>query len=251
MDQAQVVQLQQDLNKALGLSLVEDGIYGYATRQSVIVAQAQWGLVPDGVAGPKTLAELKRRVSGQVPTLVLSGNGKRFRIILVRGKLGGAPFGFSLGMDALKDTLNLIPGVTATVDNYGFAYNMVDDFATALAAAKKGGFDYIGCIGHSMGADTAAKVAWMLQGMGLNLDLMVAVDPTPFGCPTACSNIVHAVGYHNTYPFQLGGHILQKGQGFHGVFEEYALAMAHIQTDDAPVVHHRVIGIVNSFLARK
>ena len=53
----EVRQLQERLN-ALGSELKVDGIFGLTTRAAVMAFQAQQGLAPDGVVGPKTRATL-------------------------------------------------------------------------------------------------------------------------------------------------------------------------------------------------
>lgn len=54
--------LQRLINEtpALGLRLTLDGHYGPATQAAVRAAQQHYGLVIDGIAGPKTLAVLRR-----------------------------------------------------------------------------------------------------------------------------------------------------------------------------------------------
>lgn len=55
-----VVELQRLLNKATGARLVPDGDFGLSTHAQVIAFQAAQGLYPDGVAGPRTLAALRK-----------------------------------------------------------------------------------------------------------------------------------------------------------------------------------------------
>lgn len=53
----EVVKLQQRLN-AFGAGMIIDGIFGVTTRAALTAFQATKGLVPDGIAGKKTLTAL-------------------------------------------------------------------------------------------------------------------------------------------------------------------------------------------------
>jgi peptidoglycan hydrolase-like protein with peptidoglycan-binding domain len=44
--------------------LVVDGSYGRHTRRAVTAFQAAHGLVPDGLAGPLTIAEIRKQETG-------------------------------------------------------------------------------------------------------------------------------------------------------------------------------------------
>lgn len=246
MTKEEIKRLQENLNRLGGQpELVVDGLYGPATRRVVINLQSRSGLVTDGVAGPLTLAEVARQIAGGTITGI--GRGRRMRIILVRGKLGSI---FSLGMDTLAGKLNQIPGVTATTQSYGLFYSEVDDITVALEAALNGGYTHVGCVGHSMGGDTAAKVAWLLHGAGKKLDLLGPVDPTPFGCPTAAPNVAVTIGYANTLFFQLGGHEIVKAPGYSGKFSVTRLAMPHTTIDDdAGIVHKSYVNAVKEMIA--
>lgn len=243
----QVRNLQALLNeRAPGTDLLIDGIFGYASRQALIAFQSRQGLIPDGIYGPKTEAEVKRLSAGGST----KATNRRMRIILVRGKLGAAPFGFSLGMDALAKKLNAIPGVVATVDNYGLFYSMTDDIQVALEGALKGGYQNVGCIGHSMGADTAVKVANLMNGSGKIMALCGPVDPTPFGCPTVPGNVFNTIAYYNTLPAQLGGYAVRKGAGYHGKWKVTPLALPHTWIDDdADTVHASYLQAVKDLVA--
>ena len=238
--------LQADLNR-LGAApqLVEDGILGGMTRRAIIQFQSVAGLVPDGIPGLKTQAAIAHRLTR--PTTKPEKN--RVRIILVRGKLGDVPFGFSLGMDDLARKLNAIPGVVATVENYGLFYSMSDDIAVALQGALDGGYTHVGCIGHSMGGDTVLKVAWLMLAAGYGMNLAVPVDPTPFGCPAVPRNVATAIGYYNTLPLQLGGWRIRAESDFRGHIETHALAMPHVATDDFTGVHDRCVSAAKALLA--
>jgi hypothetical protein len=246
LDAAKTKQLQKDLN-ALGTkpALVVDGILGYATRTALLSFQGAAGLVPDGIAGPKTQAALAKALEDKAAEARPAAG--RMRIILVRGKLGEI---YSRGMDTLADELNKLPGVVATVENYGMFYTNADDHAAALEGALKGGFDFIGIAGHSMGGDSAAKTAWLLNGRGIPLHLLGAIDPTPFGCPTIAPNVVNCLSYANTgYAMQLGGHQIQPGAGFSGRYRHKDLPLRHIEIDDDHgTVHSEFISTVKRIM---
>ncbi|WP_456386711.1 peptidoglycan-binding domain-containing protein [Desulfolithobacter sp.] len=53
--------LQQALNQILGAHLKVDGIWGPSSREKLVRFQKMAGLKPDGIPGPRTMAELKRR----------------------------------------------------------------------------------------------------------------------------------------------------------------------------------------------
>ncbi len=57
----EVLFLQEALNRIMGTSLSVDGLWGQSTREKLIDFQSRFGLQPDGILGPKTLAELKRK----------------------------------------------------------------------------------------------------------------------------------------------------------------------------------------------
>jgi len=56
--------IQESLNKILDLGLRVDGIYGPATRSTVMKFQALYGLTVDGVCGPRTEAKIKEVLNG-------------------------------------------------------------------------------------------------------------------------------------------------------------------------------------------
>jgi peptidoglycan hydrolase-like protein with peptidoglycan-binding domain len=53
--------LQGALNQIMDVTLTVDGIWGKSTRENLLAFQRRFGLKPDGVLGPKTLAELKQQ----------------------------------------------------------------------------------------------------------------------------------------------------------------------------------------------
>lgn len=57
---SEIKTLQYQLRKVLRISLSIDGIYGRSTKQAVKEFQALQNLTIDGIAGPKTLGELKQ-----------------------------------------------------------------------------------------------------------------------------------------------------------------------------------------------
>ncbi len=51
--------LQQELNRQVGVGLVDDGVFGPATERAVKAFQHRRGLTPDGLVGPATRGALK------------------------------------------------------------------------------------------------------------------------------------------------------------------------------------------------
>ena len=63
-----VEQLQDNL-RALGYPLITDGDFGFATQAAVLAFQKSARLSTDGIAGPKTLLAMDRKL----PPLALAG----------------------------------------------------------------------------------------------------------------------------------------------------------------------------------
>ncbi len=57
----EVLFLQQALNQIMDASLSVDGLWGQSTRKTLIAFQNRFGLQPDGILGPRTMAELKQK----------------------------------------------------------------------------------------------------------------------------------------------------------------------------------------------
>jgi peptidoglycan hydrolase-like protein with peptidoglycan-binding domain len=72
-----VAQLQEALNKALGLSLKTDGDFGPVTTEAVKQFQRKFGIVADGVAGPVTLNALAGGAGYKNADVVAVVSGKR------------------------------------------------------------------------------------------------------------------------------------------------------------------------------
>ena len=71
---AEVSLLQLGLNRALALSIAQDGIFGNETRDAVLAFQRANGLVPDGVAGPRTEAALAPWYAGYAVHTIAPGD---------------------------------------------------------------------------------------------------------------------------------------------------------------------------------
>jgi len=56
---SEIMSLQEDLNKILGIQIQVDGIYGEQTKEAVLEFQRQNGLQIDGVAGPITKKKIQ------------------------------------------------------------------------------------------------------------------------------------------------------------------------------------------------
>lgn len=71
-----VVMEAQRLLTDAGFSLVVDGKFGLVTEAKVIAFQKVRGLVPDGIIGPKTWAELRRIAAEPLSTVAVMGIGE-------------------------------------------------------------------------------------------------------------------------------------------------------------------------------
>ncbi len=94
--------------------------------------------------------------------------------------------------------------------------------------------------GHSMGADAIVDIAHALDKEGVPVAAMFAYDPTPF---VACvpSNVQVAIGWRNTFPFQLGGGeikwCVKPPKGSPRSMARYDVPDFHTNIDDRPDVH--------------
>lgn len=94
--------------------------------------------------------------------------------------------------------------------------------------------------GHSMGADAIVDIARALDKEGVPVAAMFAYDPTPF---VACvpSNVQVAIGWRNTFPFQLGGGQIRWCQnppkGSPRSMAHYDVPDFHTNIDDRKDVH--------------
>lgn len=94
--------------------------------------------------------------------------------------------------------------------------------------------------GHSMGADAIVRIAHVLQKEDIPVAALFAYDPTPF---VACvpSNVQIAIGWRNTFPFQLGGGRIKwcvnPPKGSPRSMARYDVPDFHTNIDDRPDVH--------------
>jgi pimeloyl-ACP methyl ester carboxylesterase len=127
-------------------------------------------------------------------------------------------FGYSDGIDEVAVKLNKL-GIETTTHIQGFIwpYSNVSNVASqAIAAAKQG--KKIILYGHSMGGDSAVKIAVRLRDAGHSVELLACFDPTPFGCPDVPENVKKSLGWWQ--PFGLGGYAIQASRALQVVIDK-------------------------------
>lgn len=172
------------------------------------------------------------------------------RAFLIYGLVGG-PFpygwGYSLGLDVLRDRLRAI-GINASthVEGVLIPYTNVPFLAKKAKEAARLG-NRIMLIGHSMGADAAAKIAWRLEAEKIPVELLVGLDPTRFGCPDVPSNVKRALCF-----FQKG-ELLGRGNfsasaEFKGQLANERVSAGHKEMDDSDDIRERILAEARKLL---
>jgi pimeloyl-ACP methyl ester carboxylesterase len=167
------------------------------------------------------------------------------RAFLIYGLIGGPfpyGFGYSLGLDVLRDKL-IAAGVDATTHVEGVFVPHTNVRALsrqAIAAAKAG--SRILLLGHSMGADAAVKIAIRLGREKLAVDLLIGLDPTKFACPRVPANVARAICfYQKEFGDYLGRGRFSPTPDFVGECVNERVPFGHKVMDDAPELHDRVL----------
>ncbi len=100
---------------------------------------------------------------------------KKVRAFCIGGLWGGPPTNFSLGMKQLADKLNKIEGVSATYEqNFFFPLAVISNLIAACLIAIR--YRELVLIGHSYGAEAAARIAAACWKLGIKVRLTIIVD---------------------------------------------------------------------------
>lgn len=176
------------------------------------------------------------------------------RAFLIYGLIGGPlPYGlgYSLGLDALRDTLRA-EGIDATthVEGVIIPHTNVRSLARQAADAARAGQRLL-LLGHSMGADAAVKIATRLAQEALPVDLLIGFDPTKFACPLVPANVKRALCFHQKeFGDFLGRGHFHPGDGFSGALTNERVPYRHKKMDDAPELHERVLAEARKLVAK-
>lgn len=156
-------------------------------------------------------------------------------VYLVRGI-----FDVSVGLDALALELRRL-GVASSVYSHTQSGAVAAD---AISDYRSGRARRIVLIGHSMGGGAVLSVADELNDAGVPVSLLIALDPTAPGPVTA--NVRRAVDFY----IAGSGAVLAAAPGFHGRLENIDVGgipgMDHMAVQSMPVMHGRMIGLVES-----
>lgn len=172
------------------------------------------------------------------------------RAFLIYGLIGG-PFpygwGYSLGLDALRDKLRAI-GIDASthVEGVLIPYTNVPFLAAKAREAAQAG-NRIVLIGHSMGADAAAKIACRLAAQNIPVELLVGLDPTKFGCPAVPPNVKRALCFFQKEEMLGRGNFYPDGS-FKGQLSNERVLVGHKEMDDSTEVRERILAEARKLL---
>lgn len=149
-------------------------------------------------------------------------------------------FDVSVGLDALAMELRRA-GVAASVYSPTQSDAVAED---AIRDYRSGRARRIVLIGHSLGGGAVLSAADLLNDAGVPVTLLIALDPTSSGPVTP--NVRKAVNF-----FIAGsGAILAAAPGFHGRLQNIDVGripgMDHMAVQSMPVMHSRMIGLVES-----
>ncbi len=176
----------------------------------------------------------------------MSGEAKTgVRAFLIYGLIGG-PFpyglGYSLGFDVLRDRLRAA-GIEATthVEGVLLPHTNVRRLSREAENSARAGWKLL-LVGHSMGADAAAKIACRLARKKLEIDLLIGFDPTKFACPEIPANVRRALCfYQKEFGDYLGRGRFHPCAEFAGECVNERVPYRHKKMDDAVELHDRVL----------
>jgi len=154
---------------------------------------------------------------------------------------------FSTGMDFLEAKLE-VRGIVGEVHNHAF----VESVAQSAIAKWRGGLHGpIIIIGHSLGADSAFKMAQRLGSAEVPVALLVTFSPV--GSAPVPANVRHAVNYfqsNSAWHGQITG-----GPGFHGALENIDLAstpgITHFNIEKVDQLHAATIAKVLALVSTR
>jgi len=205
-----------------------------------------------GVALPRagrSIRLLRRRIGERraaAPLLalalawVLAGSaaqaGPSVRVFAIRGVAGIL---FSRGMNALCDELADVAAVTCTVEDF----TEVPVIEAEARAADRAGQRVV-LVGHSMGADTAIRVA---AETGLPVAMVAAIDPPQFRVRPVPDNVALVLNYYQQIDV-LGRGVVSTVPGFRGRVFRIELDEPHIVIDRDPEIHAAIINEIRSLL---
>lgn len=174
------------------------------------------------------------------------------RAFLIYGLIGG-PFpyglGYSLGLDLLRDRLRAA-GVEATthVEGVLIPHSNVRALSRQAEEAARAGRRLL-LLGHSMGADAAAKIACRLARKKLTVDLLIGFDPTKFACPEIPANVRRVLCfYQKEFGDFLGRGRFHPCAEFAGECLNERVPFRHKKMDDAVELHERVLAEARALL---
>ncbi len=176
------------------------------------------------------LAPLDRTVD---PTLV-QAHARAGKVFCGRGWLGI----FSTGMMTLADRINTDEGITA-VSTADMEYPRLQEWL--VSEYKKGNINEpLVLLGHSWGADDMIRVSQRLQQEGINVDLLVLIDPvTPPLVPTNVKRVYCVYKSHpetDALPFWRGVPAAVKDPNA-TTLENIDLRTAKVDFDTTPISH--------------
>ncbi|HXO20133.1 MAG TPA: RHS repeat-associated core domain-containing protein [Thermoanaerobaculia bacterium] len=134
-------------------------------------------------------------------------------------------------VSAINTIIKAVNGAPGIGQARAFSSNAGDlALAFVLAQHKAHPFDAIVVTGHSLGANAGIEFAETLASHGLNVNLLITIDPV-FGNRTVSSNVISAYNYYQTTQQDIGGHVLLPASP--SVTNSWIQGVNHGDLDDA------------------
>jgi pimeloyl-ACP methyl ester carboxylesterase len=162
----------------------------------------------------------------------LAAGGGRTHVYLLRGIAN-----VSVGLDALAGKLARL-GIAASVHSHGDGASVA---AEAIRDYKRGRIRSIILIGHSLGAGAVLSAAKQLNGAGVPVALLIALDPV--FSTTVAPNVRRAVNFYVSG----SGVAVGAEPGFRGTLRNVDVTgpgMDHMAVQATDQMHNRMIGLV-------